>query len=29
MVRDSLNEEFRRVSWNEAFDLITLASWYN
>ena len=23
MVRDSLNEEFRRVSWNEAFDIIT------
>jgi ferredoxin-nitrate reductase len=23
MVRDSLNEEFRRLSWNEAFDLIT------
>jgi len=23
MVRDSLDEEFRRVSWNEAFDIIT------
>ncbi|MBD2777083.1 molybdopterin oxidoreductase family protein [Iningainema tapete] len=23
MVRDSLNQEFRRVSWDEAFDLIT------
>ena len=23
MVRDSLNAEFRRVSWNEAFDIIT------
>lgn len=23
MIRDSLNEEFRRVSWNEAFDIIT------
>jgi anaerobic selenocysteine-containing dehydrogenase len=23
MVRDSLDQEFRRVSWDEAFDLIT------